>query len=240
MAIQKLSDTITANALRKPASPVVNEGSSTNVTFSTLTNPDGDGKNYRLATWATSGSLVVTIPGYVQALIVDGGSSGTGTSNNSSPGGPGGSVRYLPTLALASGTHTVTIGSGGTGTTGAPVAGGASSIGSVGTSGGSASTNSGGAAGPASSYILGGTGTYCGITGTMTAYGGGGGGGNAQGTTSNGGAGGGGRGEYSVNGANQTAGTANTGGGGGGRWNNSSVAGANGGSGFVAVRWEIA
>ena len=224
-------------ATRSVVPPRINEASSTNVTFSSLTNPDGDGKNYRLAVWNATGTLVVLSAGSVQALIVNGGYSGAGVSNNSSGGGQGGDTRLLPALVLSAGTITVTVGAGGSGIVGAPVAGGASSIGSVATSGGGGSLLPGGAAGTTSTPGTGGRGISCGITGSVVVYSGGGGGGN--GVASNGGASGGGQGEYTVGGGQQTAGTANTGGGGGGRWNSGSVAGANGGSGKVCIRWEV-
>ena len=220
-------------ATRSVVPPRINEASSTNVTFSSLTNPDGDGKNYRLAVWNATGTLVVLSAGSAQALIVDGGWSSAGTSNSVSWGGNGGNSRLLPALSLSPGTITVTVGAGGTGVVGATAAGGASSIGSVATTGGSVSLFTGGAGGAGG--VAGSRGFSCGITGAVTVYGGGGGGGQSGA----GGAGGGGAGEGGPNSNNQTAGTANTGGGGGGRWNNGTVSGMNGGSGKVCIRWEV-
>jgi hypothetical protein len=108
-------------------SPVVDEASSTGATFSTLTNPDGDGKNYRLASFTTAGThtLAATTGGIVQALAVSGGSAGHNIGINV-VGGPG-DVRE-GTYHLPSGNVTVTVGAGGVGTNGT---GGASSIGTV-------------------------------------------------------------------------------------------------------------
>jgi len=89
------------------ASPTVNEGGSSGVTFSTLTNPDGDGKNYRLAVCNAGGSLVVTAPGTVQALLVGGGNNYAVT-----PAGNAGDVR-MGTYLLPAATHTVTVGAAG-------------------------------------------------------------------------------------------------------------------------------
>lgn len=100
-----------ADAPAETAPPTVTEGSSTNATFATLTNPDGDGKNYRKATWTASGQLVLTEPGWVEVLVVGAGGPYT---NPYATGGTGGSVergwRYL-----AAGTHTVTVGAATTG-----------------------------------------------------------------------------------------------------------------------------
>jgi len=111
-----------------PSSPVVNEGGSTGVTFSTLTNPDGDGINYRLAVWNASGTLVVTAPGLAQLLVVAGGGGG-----GSFTGGGGGCVRW-GSFVIPAATQTVTIGAGGAANT----PGGNSILGSVLRSGGGA------------------------------------------------------------------------------------------------------
>ena len=91
-------------------SPVVNEGASTNVTFSTLTDPDGDGIDYRLARWTTNGTLVVTTPGLAQIMMISGGPGGVGVTP-AQPGCGGGIVDGAH--ALPSGTLTVTVGAGG-------------------------------------------------------------------------------------------------------------------------------
>lgn len=94
-----------------PPAPTVTEGSCTNATFATLTNPDSDGKNYRKATWTASGSFVLSAAGWVEVLVVGAGGPFT---NPYGTGGTGGSVergwRYL-----AAGTHTVTVGAATTG-----------------------------------------------------------------------------------------------------------------------------
>lgn len=233
LARRRLRNSLLSAASGVATPPVVDEASCTNVTFSTLTNPDGDGINYRLGVWNSSGNLVVTAGGTAQAVILDGGDSGWGTSNDASSGGAGGDLRPVMALDLDAGTTAVTVGAGATGTTGASQSGGASSIGSVTTANGGLYTLPGGVAGTYAG--TGGKGNPHGITGAIVYYGPGGGGGGG-----NGGATGGGQGENSLNSGNQTAGTANTGGGGGGRWNNGTVAGANGGSGKVMVRWRIA
>jgi len=221
--------------------PVINEGSSTNVTFSTLTNPDGDGKNYRLANWNSTGNLVVTTAGVAQGLIVDGGASGAGVTNDASAGGKGGDIRVLSRVALAAATITMTVGLGGIGTSGASVPGGVSSLGSLTTANtvvrslvfGNA-VLTGGLGGAIAAPGL--TGVLSNISGSDVRFGGGGGGGTAGGT---GGPGGGGNGVSTVNVDNGSVGTANSGGGGGGRWSSGTTSGYNGGSGRVAVRWEI-
>lgn len=90
--------------------PTINEGSSTNGSFSDLINPDGDGINYRLGVWNSNGSCVVTSDGWVQMLLVGGGAQGV----PSYMGGGGGGIVY-GTQWLVAGTHTVTIGTGGSG-----------------------------------------------------------------------------------------------------------------------------
>ena len=91
-------------------SPVVDEGASTNVTFSTLTNPDSDSKNYRLAVWNSNGTLVVTTPGQVAGLLVGGPAALGGFNGNA------GDIR-TGFFNLPSGTLTVTRGaSASTGT----------------------------------------------------------------------------------------------------------------------------
>ena len=104
----KIADAIAwldANGTFGPPAPTVIEGSSTNATFATLTDSDGDGYNYRKATWTTSGSLVLATGGWVYALVVAaGGSYVTSTAD-----GEGGRI-FEGWLYLAAGTHTVTIG----------------------------------------------------------------------------------------------------------------------------------
>jgi hypothetical protein len=94
---------------------VFDEGSSTSATFTTLINPDGDGKNYRLVEFnAGSGSLVIAEEGYAQTLMVAGGGGGNrGGGNGSSGGGAGGVLETL--VLLGASAHSVTVGAGGTG-----------------------------------------------------------------------------------------------------------------------------
>jgi hypothetical protein len=103
--------------------PVVNEGSSTGATFSDLTNPDGDGKNYRLAVWNGNGTLVVTTAGLADVLVLGGGGA------NNTYGGSGGRI-MLGKWKLPAGTLNVVVGAGAGGGTdsGAGQNGGYSSL----------------------------------------------------------------------------------------------------------------
>jgi hypothetical protein len=106
----------------------VNEGSSTNATFSTLTNPNGDGVNYRLATWINSGVLSVTSSGYAEVFIVSGGGSyGLFQFGQYGQGGEGGDV-VRGIFTLPAGSLTVLVGDAGVYNGGA---GGKSSIGTL-------------------------------------------------------------------------------------------------------------
>lgn len=106
----------------------VNEGSSTNATFSTLTNPDGDGINYRLATWTNTGTLSVTASGYAEVFIVSGGGSyGLFQFDQYGQGGEGGDV-IRGIFTLPTGNLTVLVGNAGVYNGGA---GGKSSIGTL-------------------------------------------------------------------------------------------------------------
>ena len=106
------------------------------------------------STWTVPAGLIGTIE-----VIVVGGGGGGGTTG----GGGGGGVVYKSGLAVASGeTYTISIGSGGTAT--------ARSITATGYPGGSINVFQGGGAG-----AQGGTTTFSGPAGTVTAYGGGGG-----------------------------------------------------------------
>lgn len=66
---------------------VVDEAACTVATFTTLLNPDGDGKNYRLATWTATGVIAVIAPGKAEALLV-----GVGGWANSDREGNGASI----------------------------------------------------------------------------------------------------------------------------------------------------
>ena len=103
--------------------PVVDEGASSGATFSTLTNPDGDGINYRLAVFNASGALSVTTAGKAQVLVLGGGGAGN------TYGGNGGRL-MLGEWLLPSGSLQVVIGAGAPGGTdsGANQIGGYSSL----------------------------------------------------------------------------------------------------------------
>lgn len=107
----------------KPA--IFNEGSSSGASFSTLTNPDGDGKNYRLATFTATGTthtLAIEEAGIAQFLIIGGGGS-TGVVLSNWAAGPGwGGGRYLGSHFIDN-NASVVIGAGGVGN---PASGGAS------------------------------------------------------------------------------------------------------------------
>lgn len=106
--------------------PVVDEANSTGVTFSTLTNPDGDGKNYRLATMTSNCTLKVNTEGYAECMIIGGGSGTGGTG----PWGGGGSIVDGLQLIPAA-THSVVIGAGGAASDTATGNGGETKIGTV-------------------------------------------------------------------------------------------------------------
>lgn len=224
--------------------PVVDEASCTNVTFSTLTNPDGDGKNYRLAVWNSNGNFVLTRGGVVQAHLIQGGWNGGGGTNNTGVGGPGGKSLPLEALLLDPGTIAITVGAGAVADY-TSIAGGHSSIGSTSTSDSRAlSGGLGGNRGVDTNPLnMGSRGIPSRITGSEVFYAGGGGSGGGSSTngsqsrygSSNGGA----DGYSSVNPADGQAGSANTGGGGGGFWNVGTYKGGAGGSGKVMVRWEV-
>lgn len=91
-----------------------NEGSSTNATFTSLTNPDGDGINYRLATFNASGTLVIATSGYAQCMMIGGGGGG-GVSGSRGGGGGAGGMIYIPTLSISSGSYSIVVGGGGGG-----------------------------------------------------------------------------------------------------------------------------
>lgn len=104
------------------AAVTVNEVSSTNANFSTLTNPFGDGKNYRLVKFLSSGTLVVEEDGYADLFMVSAGGSGGGGYNSGSTsrgGGGGGAGNVHDTtisggspIFIPAGNHTITVGNG--------------------------------------------------------------------------------------------------------------------------------
>lgn len=105
----------------------VNEGSSTGASFSTLTNPNSDGINYRLATFTSAGSLVVSTAGYLEVLVV---SPGVGPNGADGVNGPGGRASY-GIFYYSAATHTATIGALSSDGLGANGISGASSLGPV-------------------------------------------------------------------------------------------------------------
>jgi len=90
--------------------PIVNEGSSTSASFSNIT--DGE-KSYRLATYNSSGSFVVSEEGYAEVLVIGGGGASGEPRDNwaAGPGIGGGRLRQLVYFYV--GTYTVIIGAGG-------------------------------------------------------------------------------------------------------------------------------
>lgn len=89
-----------------PAAPVVLPAA-TGGTEATLTNPDGDGKNYKTHTFTVDGNLVVTQAGRAKVLCVGPGASTSGNGN----GGP----VVLADIDLPVGTHAVVVGISATG-----------------------------------------------------------------------------------------------------------------------------
>lgn len=77
-------------------------------TESTLTNPDGDGKNYRLHTFTANGNLVVTVAGWIRVLIA--GSGGKGYTNGTQAAGGGGGGFFDGWMWAPVGTLPVVIG----------------------------------------------------------------------------------------------------------------------------------
>ena len=222
---------------------IFNEGSSSGATFTTQVNPNGDGKNYRLATFLSSGTLVITRGGIADILVVAGGRTGTTGSQWEVGGGGGGggmieSIGYI----LNAQSYTITVGlSDQDSSFGIPRTTG--SLTAMGGAGGAGGTNNNG---NPYGYIA----PWLGQAYSPAVYGGGGGaGGNASGGT-----GGVGRvsvitgntygrgGNSGVNGVVPGAsGAANTGNGGqGGRGENVNprTPGA-GGSGIVVVRVQV-
>lgn len=61
---------------------VVDEAACTGATFTTLLNPDGDGKNYRLGTWTVSGLMSVLAPGEAEVFCLSGGGAGNTYGGN--------------------------------------------------------------------------------------------------------------------------------------------------------------
>lgn len=219
------------------------EETSSGCTFSTLTDPDGDGIDYRLATFLDSGTLFFSSEGLADILVVAGGRTGTAGSQwqVGGGGGCGGMVEQLAAFVLET-SYEVTVG----------LSDKDSSFGTPRTTG--AITAMGGAGGAGGTYNNGNPygeiGAWQGQAYSHAQHGGGGGaGGNASGST-----GGVGRlsvvtggtygtgGNAGVNGkVPGSSGGANTGDGGqGGRGENVTPrTPGSGGSGIVAVRVAI-
>lgn len=120
-------DRLAARSLRE-ARIAVDERASTGGVFTTLLNPDGDGKNYRVGVWTATGALVVLAAGDAEVLVVGG---GMGNFDAARLGCGGDVVRGR--FTLPAGRHAVTVGAGGGQS--APITGAdcgqASSIGTV-------------------------------------------------------------------------------------------------------------
>ena len=211
---------------------------------------------YKYHIFKTSGTLThIGGSKNVEILVVSGGGGGAGGNGG---GGGGGSNAVVSYLSVA-GSHTVSVGAGGSqnsaGTassiniSGYSVAGVGGSGGS-GATGGTGGTPSGGKGGnyAGGNGVNGGSTYYTWaqvsstgqISSSLGYYGGGGGAGNDYNPAGNGGLGGGGRGAaYSGAGYGSTAGTVNTGGAGGGGSTAIGSGGAGGGSGVLIVRHAV-
>ena len=77
-------------------------------TTSTLTNPDGDGRNYTLTRFNANGTLTCNTTGYVQVLMVSGGGQSFGGA--ASPGNGGRVVQGM--YLLPAGTYSIKVGGG--------------------------------------------------------------------------------------------------------------------------------
>lgn len=223
-----------------PTWATFNEAASTGVTFSTLTNPYSNGKNYRLAAITSSGTLAIS-SGFVRLLLV-----GAGEHTGSVNGGAGGTTLDR-CVVINAGSYTATVGS---------TSNAASTLGSYSSAGAGYTQQSGGGFGYGG-YVPGGpgqSGMVSDITGSRVVYGSGGGGGAVW--SGSGGAGGSGAGNGGNGGTQQYgtdaygrpggSGTANRGGGSGG-WggNSANVSGKNGqseptfGTGVIYAQVEL-
>lgn len=200
-----------ANSCTATSSVTITSQTFFNATGGTITY-DGD---YKIHTFTSTDTLVVTVGGTASVLVVGGGGGG---NNAWGCGGGGGAVNYQASSTFTAGNHTATVGGGG----GNGGNGAASSINSISANGGNTNTSAnGGSSGNGNS---GGTGFFNN----------GGGGGGAGGAGSNGGSGNGGNGGSGV--ANSISGLSVTYGGGGGGQGSSNggsgnSVGGNGGSG---------
>ena len=141
---------------------VIDEDASNGADFTTLNDPDGDGKNYRLASFTSTsgGSLVVSESGIAQVLLIGGGGGAGWTQTGAGAAGGGGAGGFVETSVLIpEGTYTVTVGEKGSNGGGGSraYAGGSSSVGDlISAAGGGA--GSGGQSGAGSSGASGGGG----------------------------------------------------------------------------------
>lgn len=213
----------------------------------TISNIPVGSDTYRLHQFTGPGTIVFTVAGKVEALVVAGGTGGAGPGPGdggfyprAGSGGPGGQVIETTTVINES-PYPVTVGPGGSFPLGS---GGNSTFSNI------TATGGGGGAGGGGSNIVDGpeftngqngfSGTTTSFTGSSIGYGGGGGGGacppaGVGGTGVNGGAPG-----APFNGSAGAA-TANRGGGGGGARQSptAGTVGTNGSTGFVAIRYKI-
>jgi hypothetical protein len=92
-----------------------------------------DAGGFRIHTFLTSGSFVVTNGGSIEYLVVGGGGSGGANSSNRSGGGGGAGGYLTGTVSLSAGTYAITVGAGGQAliTQTSASDGGASSIGTT-------------------------------------------------------------------------------------------------------------
>ena len=96
-----------------PGDAVFDEGASSGFTFSDLVDPDGDGKNYRLASSSGTGSktLAFSEGGKIRFLLASG--AGSGGLNSTGYSGGGGSAVIDAELTIDAGSKSISIGAGG-------------------------------------------------------------------------------------------------------------------------------
>ena len=212
-------------------------------TGGTVSTYSSGGINYKVHTFTSSGSLVVTGAGVVDYLIVaGGGGGGSGNGGPSASGGGGGAGGMLTGSTTVTGTVAVTIGAGGSGSNDVNGVSGNSSvfnaISTVGGGGGQCGSNTtpSGGSGGGGDYTTGGAGTSGqgnagGDARTLPYYGGGGGGAGQTGRDYNANAGRNGDGGYGI--ASSISGSSITyaGGGGSGVYNGNDTGVGQGGLG---------
>lgn len=87
----------------------VDEAACTGAVFTTLLNPDGDGKNYRLGAWTTDGTLAVFALGEAECCIVGAGASSGHGAGGAAGAGDGGLV-FNGRLWLSAGVLPIVVG----------------------------------------------------------------------------------------------------------------------------------